>query len=344
VLNRKLPFIVCLLVAVGLIYGVSVPKATTAQTANPTASATSGWCKNVNIVFFPGGTPGGSFETVVYNGAVQAAADLGANVQYEWSNWDPPTMITQFKAAEATKPDGIAVMGHPGDDAFDPLIKDAESQGIIVTSQNTSLDKAEADYKSAGFGYSGADLYPQGESVGNEAIKEFGLTKGDRVMVWGLLSQAGRGQRTQGILDALKTANVTVDYLEIDAATNSDPSAGTATFVGYVSSHPDVKAIIIDHGNLTGTLPTYLKAAGKNPGDIKTAGFDATAASLQGIKDGWINFVNDQQEWLQGYMPILQICLTKKYGFSGLHINTGAGFVTKDEVDALAALSKQQIR
>ena len=34
-------------------------------------------------------------------------------------------MITQFQQALATKPDGIAVMGHPGDAAFDPLIKQA---------------------------------------------------------------------------------------------------------------------------------------------------------------------------------------------------------------------------
>jgi len=29
-------------------------------------------------------------------------------------------MTTQFQAAAATKPDGIAIMGHPGDPAFDP--------------------------------------------------------------------------------------------------------------------------------------------------------------------------------------------------------------------------------
>ena len=38
-------------------------------------------------------------------------------------------MITQFQEAMATKPDGIAVMGHPGDDAFDPLIDQAEARG-----------------------------------------------------------------------------------------------------------------------------------------------------------------------------------------------------------------------
>jgi simple sugar transport system substrate-binding protein len=303
------------------------------------ADATAQWCKGVNIVFFPGGTPGGAFETVVYNGAVQATADLGPNTQYVWSDWLPDKMITQFKAAEATHPDGIAIMGHPGDEAFKPVVDEAEKAGIIVTHQNTGMPLLEATYKSMGFGYVGADLYPQGQSVGNEAVALWGLKKGDRVMVWGLLSQAGRGQRTKGVKDALEAAGVVVDYLEIDDATQKDVTAGIPTFTGYVSSHPDVKGVITDHGNLTATLPALLKSAGKKPGDVLSGGFDANAATIQGIKDGWIQFTNDQQEWLQGYLPVLQICLTKKYGFSGLHVDTGAGFITKDNVSSVAALA-----
>src|SRR5262249_39774656 len=155
--------------------------------------------------------------------------DLGPTTQYVWSDWAVDKMITQFKQAVATKPDGIAIMGHPGDDAFKPLVDDAEKAGIIVTHQNTGLPKLEAVYKSAGFGYAGADLYPQGMSVGNQAIKQFGLQKGDRVMVWGLLAQPGRGQRTKGIEDALTAAGIVVDDIEIDDATNKDVTAGIPT-------------------------------------------------------------------------------------------------------------------
>ncbi len=307
-------------------------------------NATGQWCKGVNIVFFPGGTAGGSFESVVYNGAVQATADLGPNTQYVWSDWLPDKMVTQFSQAMATKPDGIAIMGHPGDDAFKPVVDQAEKQGIIVTSSNTTLPKLEAAYKAQGFGYVGADLYPQGQSVGNQAIKQFGLQKGDRVMVWGLLSQPGRGERTKGVKDAFEAAGLVVDYLEIDDATQKDVTAGIPTFTAYVASHPDVKVVITDHGNLTGTLPALLKAAGKKPGDIKAGGFDLSGATVQGIKDGWIGFANDQQQWLQGYLSIVQICLSKKYNFSGLHIDTGAGFLTSDNVGVLEPLTKAGIR
>lgn len=318
--------------------------ANTEAQAAPAQADGEKWCSDLNIVFFPGGPPGGVFATVVYNGAVQAEKDLGPNVEYVWSDWDPEKMVRQFNEAVATKPDGIAIMGHPGDDAFGPVVDDAEAQGIIVTSQNTTLPVLEEKYKSDGFGYVGAELYSAGYSLGKEAIKRFNLKSGDRAMVWGLLSQPGRGQRTKGVVDALEEDGLVVDYLEIDSATNADASAGTPTFTGYVASHPDVKLVVTDHGALTATLETYLKAAGKGPDDIYAAGFDLSTATVEAIKGGWTDLVIDQQQWLQGYLPILQICLSKKYSFSGLHIDTGSGFAHKDNVDILADLVNQGIR
>jgi len=308
------------------------------------AQQTGKWCSNVRIVFFPGGPQGGVFAVNVYNGAKQAEADLGPKVDYVWSDWDPQKMIQQFREAAATKPDGIAVMGHPGDEAFDPLIDDAVAKGIIVTSQNTTLPNAESKYAAKGFGYVGQDLYGAGFALGSEAVKRFGLKKGDRAMVWGLLSQPTRGLRTKGVIEALEKAGLTVDYIEIDAATNKDPAAGAPTFSGYVSSHPDVKLVVTDHGGLTATAETYLKAAGKKAGDIYVAGFDLSPATVAAIKGNWTQLVIDQQPWLQGYLPILQICLTKVYGFSGLHIDTGGGFASKDNIDMLAPLAEKNIR
>jgi simple sugar transport system substrate-binding protein len=308
------------------------------------APAQTKWASNLRIVFFPGGPQGGVFAVNVYNGAKQAEADLGCKVNYVWSDWDPQKMIQQFREAVATKPDGIAIMGHPGDAAFDALIDDARAKGIIVTSQNTTLDKAEAKYAANGFGYVGAENYPAGHALGVEAVKRFKLKSGDRAMVWGLLSQPARGERTKGVIDALKAAGLKVDYIEIDAATNKEAPAGAPTFAGYVSSHPDVKLVVTDHGGLTATAETYLKAAGKKPGQINIAGFDLSPATIAAIKGGWTGLVIDQQEWLQGYLPILQIAFTKVYGFSGLHINTGAGFVDKSNVDIVAPLAEKNIR
>ena len=308
------------------------------------AQAPGKWAAKVRVVFFPGGPQGGVFAVNVYNGARQAEFDLGCKVDYVWSDWDPQKMIQQFREAVATRPDGICVMGHPGDEAFGPLIDDAVAKGIIVTSQNTTLDTSEKKYAALGFGYVGAELYAAGHDLGVEAVKRFKLKGGDLAMVWGLLSQPTRGLRTKGVIDALKEAGLKVDYLEIDAATNKDPPAGTPTFAGYVSSHPTVKLVVTDHGGLTATAETYLKAARKKPGDIAIAGFDLSPATIAAIKGGFTGLVIDQQEWLQGYLPVLQVCLTKVYGFSGMHINTGAGFVDKSNVDVIAPLAEKNIR
>jgi simple sugar transport system substrate-binding protein len=62
------------------------------------------------------------------------------------------------------------------------------------------------------------------------------------------------------------------------------------------------------------------------------------------VRDGYVNLVIDQQQWLQGFMSILQLCLTHFYGFSGLHIDTGAGFLDATNVEAIAPLVEQLIR
>jgi simple sugar transport system substrate-binding protein len=333
------------LVAVLALATVACTPTSSASAGASGGTATAGqFCQGTNLVFFPGGTTGGGFETVVYNGAKAAEAAFGPTVAYQWSDWDPNKMITQFQEAMATNPDGIAIMGHPGDDAFAPLVKEAEDQGIIVTAMNTELQQLEAQYASAGFGYVGAVLHDAGFALAQEAITRGNLQSGDRAMVWGLVSQPGRGERTQGILDALKEAGLTVDYLEIDDATNADPANGVSTFTGYASANPDLKAIFIDHGNLTSTIPTYMESAGLAAGSIYAAGFDLSPATVQGVKDGFINLVIDQQQYLQGFLAVLQLCLTDKYGFSGLFVNSGGGFVDASNIDLIAPLVEQQIR
>lgn len=316
-----------------------------AQEEEAAAPTTGGqWCAGTDIVFFPGGSPGGPFATVVYNGAVAAEQTLGANVEYIWSDWNPEQMVTQFGEAIATNPDGIAIMGHPGDDAYGPLVEEAVDQGIIVTSMNTTLGELEARYATEGFGYVGAELYQAGYDLGAEAVGRFDLQEGERAMVWGLLAQPGRGQRTQGVIDALEENGMVVDYIEIDDATNAEAAAGVSTFVGYVSANPDVRLVVTDHGALTATLETYLTSADLGPDEVFAAGFDLSPATVEAIRGGWTDLVIDQQQWLQGYLPILQICLTNNYAFTGLHINTGAGFAHQGNIDLLADLVQEQIR
>ena len=139
--------------------------------------------KELTIYMQMGGTQGDAATLARTNGAKAAAANLGIKLVEQYSGWDPQKMIDQFKQAVAANPDGIAIMGHPGEDAFASLVDEAESQGIIITSGNNPLPNIQAKYQSKGFGYAGADLYAGGYLTG-QAMVAAGLKKGDKALVY----------------------------------------------------------------------------------------------------------------------------------------------------------------
>jgi simple sugar transport system substrate-binding protein len=300
--------------------------------------------EGMTIRFLAGGPPGCPFATVVVNGARQAAHDLGAKLEVIWSDWSVEDMIIDFKEAVAANPDGIVVYGYAGEVAAGPIIDEAVSKGITVTAINTNFPTYEKKYGAEGHGWVGAEVYSVGHKLGEYVVRELGLGEGDRALVYGLLSMPGRGMRSQGCIDSLEEAGVTVDYIEISDAVNADPTMGIPVVSAYIAAHPDADLIITDHGGLTATLPTYLRAAGVKPGEIAGAGFDPTPAAAEGIRDGYILAVWDQQQFLHGYLSVLQIALARKFQFSGLHIDTGAGVVNASNVEALAALADAGIR
>jgi simple sugar transport system substrate-binding protein len=266
-------------------------------------------------------------------------------VTYYFSDWDPNKMLTQIQQALATKVDGIATYGFGGEPATAPMVDQAFAQGTIFTTLNTSLPDSQKKYSANGFGYVGAPNYAAGFALGAEAAKRASLKAGDSVFVWGLKGQGGdRGQRTVGVIDAFTKAGAKVIYQEIDSATNADPNAGTATFVGVMGANPGVKIVVTDHGGLTSNVGVYARAASLKPGQVYFAGFDMSPNTAQAVKEGYQNLVIDQQPFLQGYLPILNICLTKKYGFAGFDVNTAGAFVDSTNVDAVAPLAAKEIR
>src|SRR5664279_6576938 len=165
------------------------------------------WCGNVHLRFFAGGAEGDAFASIVYNGAVQAAKDLGAQVDYVFSGWKAEIMVQQLREAIAAKPDGIAMMGHPGNDAIMPLAEQASKAGIKMMYQNVPLDAVTAKF---GGGYVGAQQAAQGKALGDESVRRFGLKKGDTAIVLGPFDNVNRGARELGTVAALKEAGLNV--------------------------------------------------------------------------------------------------------------------------------------
>ena len=290
-----------------------------------------------------GGNAGDGATLARQTGAAEAAKALGVELHEQFSAWAPETMINQFKEAVAANPNCIEIMGHPGGTAFHDIVKQAVDQGIVVTVGNSPMTDLQAEFGTKGMGYAGVDLYAGG-TLTAEAMLAKGLQAGDEAMVYGVFSQAERGQSEKGLADTLEKAGLKVDRLEITQDVNSDTSLAIPVLVAYIQSHPNLKAIGTQHGGITGQIGQVLQQAGKQPGDIVVGGIDLGPATIDGLKSGYITATLDQLLYLQGFMPVVQCVMTAKYKMPGLSLNTGAGVVTPETIDSLVELIDKGIR
>jgi simple sugar transport system substrate-binding protein len=299
--------------------------------------------KGLTMYMQMGGNAGDGTTLARQTGATQAAEALGVTLKAQFSAWAPETMIAQFKEAMAAKPDCIEIMGHPGAVAFHDLVKQAVDQGIVVTSGNAPLTPLLNEFGPKGFGYSGVDLCVGGTLTANAMIAQ-GLKAGDQAAVWGIFSQAERGVSEKCLADTLDKAGLKVDRIDIPQDVNSDASLGIPAFAAYIQSHPQLKAIGLQHGSVTGVMPQALQKAGKKPGEIILGGIDLAPATIDGLKAGYISATLDQTLYMQGFIPVLQCVLTAKYKMPGFFLNTAAGVVTPKTIGDLTALIDKGIR
>ena len=267
--------------------------------------------KRFKVWFDTGGGPGESYGTVLQNGAAAAARDLDLDIVFVYSDWNAEKMLENFRQGLTSKPDGMVVIGVPGDDAYEPLIDQAYAQGALVTCVDTPLPRLYQKYQSRGFGMIGPDNYNQGRMLAERCVAQFDLKKGDRVMVWGLKSLPGRGRRAQAILDVFEKAGLTADYIEISPEINKDATLGCPVLTVYLSSHEDCSL---------------------------------SPATAEAIRSGYLDLVGEGQPYLIGYLAVVNLVQSRLCGFGGLVIDTAGGFVDKDNIEQIAPLAEKGVR
>jgi simple sugar transport system substrate-binding protein len=315
--------------------------ALTGSTMAANADPRDKWCKGVHLRFFVGGAEGDAFGTIVYNGAKQAERDLGPNIDYIFSGWDPEKMVQQLREAVAANPDGIAMMGHPGDAAIMPLAEEASKSGIRMMYQNVPVPQVVAQF---GGGYVGAQQAEQGHALGVEAVRRAGLKSGDVALVLGPFDEENRGARELGTAKAMEEAGVKVIKINSQTEWAADPNLAIPVITAALAKNPDIKAVGYPGGQQLGNVPAYMQAAGKKPGEIFNFGFDTSPQIVEAFKGGWVQLTADQQPFMQGYLPILSLCQEVVYGLAPINVDTGAGFVTPDNYKTVAKLAIEGLR
>jgi simple sugar transport system substrate-binding protein len=332
-MSKKLKAMLLLLAAALVVIPLSMP--VTAQDTN------TQWCAGKHLRFFVGGAEGDAFASIVLRGAQAAQADLGPDVDYIFSGWDPDRMVQQLREAIAAQPDGIAMMGHPGDNAIMPLAEEASAAGISMMYQNVDVPEVRAQF---GGGYVGANLIPQGRALAEEAIREFGLQAGDTAIVFGPWDQPGRFIREDATADTLEEAGFNVVRVNAVPEWAADPNLALPSLSAAYLSNPETKLIVYPGGQLLGAVPVYMDALGVGPGTLFNIGFDTSPAIMEAFDSGYVQLTSDQQPFLQGYMPILSLCGTLVYGFGPMSLDTGAGFVNTSNYQNVAELARAGLR
>jgi simple sugar transport system substrate-binding protein len=275
---------------------------------------------------------GDSFWAVAKKGAEDAGKQLGVTVKYSESGNDPQKQAQLIDSAVTEKVDGIAVSA-PNPDAIRDSLKKATDAGIAVITLNSGAD----DYQKLGaITHVGQTEEIAGEGAGAR-FKQAGAKK--LLCVIHEQSNIGLNQRCDG---AKKGFGGEVENLQVKGV--NDIQTTLTEIQSKLQSDKSIDAVLSLNPDIAVAARDAIKGAGSS---AKLGTFDLSGDVVQAIQDGEIEFAVDQQQYLQGYLPVVFLTLYKTNANTvggGQPVLTGPGFVTKDNAETVAQLAKDGTR
>ncbi|ONI82373.1 sugar ABC transporter substrate-binding protein [Saccharothrix sp. ALI-22-I] len=300
------------------------------NTAGNTTAAAQAPTGDLRVAVVTHGTAGDAFWNVVKNGATDAGKQLGVTVDYN-SDGDPGRQSTLIDNAVSQRVGGIVVsMANP--DALKTSIENAVKAGIPVITINSGSDK------SASFGalaHVGQEESVAGEEAGRK-LKEAGKTK--LLCVIHEAGNVGLNQRCDG---ARTGFGGTVTNLQVDI---NNPTDVESRIKGALQTDPSVDAVLALNPQVAVSSVSAIKGASSK---AVVATFDLNADVTAAIKAGDVLFAVDQQQYEQGYLPIVMLKLYRDNANTvggGKPVLTGPGFVDKSNVDKVAEYAERGTR
>jgi simple sugar transport system substrate-binding protein len=267
------------------------------------------------------------FVPTIY-GAQDACSLLGCSYQWTGSTTsDVSQMVNAFNSAISAKAAGISCC-LVDLKAFNGPTSSAIAKGIPVLAYNADVPAGNPNERLA---YIGQDLFASGFAMGQRIVNLVG--EGEVALFIATPGQLNIQPRIDGATAAIKKYGK--GKIKTSAiATGSQLNDEIAKINAYYLGHKNVKGMFaVDAGSTQAVGQTVAKYGLRKKG-VKAGGYDLTPTTLKLIQSNQLDFTIDQQPYLQGWLPVLQLFFYR-YS-SGLvapsNTNTGILFVTKANV------------
>jgi simple sugar transport system substrate-binding protein len=263
-----------------------------------------------------------TFFTPTQNGAADACKLLGCS--YSWTGSQTSNvseMVNAFNSAVSAGVHGIGVS----------LVSLTAFNGPVASALNSGIPVLAYNADAAGnprLAYIGQDLFLSGQEMGTHIASL--VPSGDVALFIATPGSLNIQPRINGALNTLKAHPSIITHV---VATGAAIPAELSVINSYASSHPNTKGMFaVDAGSTQGVAQTIQKLGLK--GKVKGGGYDLTPITESLLASGYIQFTIDQQPYLQGFFPILQLYLyniTQK--LTGIaDVNTGLKFLDQTTI------------
>jgi simple sugar transport system substrate-binding protein len=275
---------------------------------------------------------GDAFWAVAHKGASAAGNDLGITVLYSESANDPQKQAQLIDTAVSQKVKGIAT-SLPDPSAMQDSLGRAKSAGIPLITLNSGLDQFKALGAITHVG--------QTEQIaGAGAGSKFKAAGAKNLLV--VIHEQGNIGLEQRYTGAKSTFKGKVSRLQVKGVT--DLATTTNQIRTYLTSNRSVDSILTLNPQVA---TAALQAANGASSKAKIGTFDLSGDVITAIQKGQMLFAIDQQQYLQGYLPVTFLYLyntnLNTVG-GGQPVLTGPGFVDKSNAAKVAALAKKGTR
>ena len=312
-----------LLLAVLVSTGCQIPRSGPDRDSAPDA----------RIAFVVHGPDADPFWSVVKKGAEQAGRDLNVKIEYHSAaGRDMDDMVSLINAVVHSKPDGL-VVSIPSPPDLELSLKAAMFSGVPVISINSGY---QCSKRIGLMTHIGQAEYEAGVRAG-ERMAKAGVT---RALCFNHeVGNIGLDERCRGFAFGMADAGAAADVvaLEENSALSFEQQIAAA-----LKSHPEADGVLTLGPQAASAALVELRKL-KKLDRIKLATFDLTPTILRAVESGEILFAVDQQQYLQGYLPVVLLTLYKRNLAvpAGDLILTGPAFVTAKEVKRVRALHGQ---